>query len=107
MSMGNKKISVCAYTDGKTEAYEIREESNMLANFKAQLEKHNQKELAKYNRTKFTDKEFEKIYEEFSLTLDEIGSAMISGDATAKPKMENNRSICDYCTNRAVCRRRK
>ena len=51
--------------------------------------------------------EFEKIYEELSLTLDEIGSAMISGDATAKPKMENNRSICDYCTNRAVCRRRK
>ena len=30
MSMGNKKISVCAYTDGKTEAYEIREESKML-----------------------------------------------------------------------------
>ncbi len=30
MSMGNKKISVCAYTDGKTEAYEIREESKLL-----------------------------------------------------------------------------
>ena len=30
MSMGNKKISVCAYTDGKTETYEIREESKML-----------------------------------------------------------------------------
>lgn len=30
MSMGNKKISVCAYTDGKTEAYEIREESTLL-----------------------------------------------------------------------------
>ena len=28
--MGNKKISVCAYTDGKTEAYEIREESELL-----------------------------------------------------------------------------
>ncbi|MBQ7895431.1 MAG: hypothetical protein IJ364_02605 [Oscillospiraceae bacterium] len=28
--MGNKKISVCAYTDGKTEVYEIREESKML-----------------------------------------------------------------------------
>ena len=43
------------------EFVEIREESNMLANFKTQLEKHNQKELAKYNRTQFTDKEFEKI----------------------------------------------
>lgn len=28
--MGNKKISVCAYTDGKTEAYEIREDSKLL-----------------------------------------------------------------------------
>ncbi len=28
--MGNKKISVCAYTDGKTEAYEIREDSTLL-----------------------------------------------------------------------------
>ncbi|MBQ9076954.1 MAG: type I restriction endonuclease subunit R, partial [Muribaculaceae bacterium] len=43
------------------EVVEIREESNMLANFKSQLEKHNQKELAKYGRTQFTDKEFEKI----------------------------------------------
>jgi len=30
LSMGNKKISVCAYTDGKTEAYEIREGIKML-----------------------------------------------------------------------------
>ena len=30
MSMGNKKNSVCAYTDGKMEAYEIREESKLL-----------------------------------------------------------------------------
>lgn len=37
------------------EFVEIKEESNMIANFKSQLEKHNQKELAKYNRTQFTD----------------------------------------------------
>lgn len=43
------------------EYVEIKEESNLLSNFKSQLEKHNQKELAKYNRTHFTDKEFEKI----------------------------------------------
>lgn len=30
MSKGNKKISVCAYTDGKTECYEIREEKTLL-----------------------------------------------------------------------------
>ena len=30
MSKGNKKISVCAYTDGKTECYEIREENALL-----------------------------------------------------------------------------
>ncbi len=39
----------------------IKEESNLIENFKLQLEKHNQKELSKYNRTQFTDKEFEKI----------------------------------------------
>ena len=30
MSKGNKKISVCAYTDGKRECYEIREEKTLL-----------------------------------------------------------------------------
>ena len=39
----------------------IKEESNLIENFKLQLEKHNQKELSKYNRSQFTDKEFEKI----------------------------------------------
>lgn len=39
----------------------IKEEENLYANFKIQLEKHNRKELALHNRTHFTDKEFEKI----------------------------------------------
>jgi type I restriction enzyme R subunit len=39
----------------------IKEEDNLYANFKAQLEKHNQKELALHGRKHFTDKEFEKI----------------------------------------------
>ncbi len=39
----------------------IKEEDNLYANFKAQLEKHNQKELALHGRKYFTDKEFEKI----------------------------------------------
>lgn len=39
----------------------IKEEENLYANFKIQLEKHNKKELALHNREHFTDKEFEKI----------------------------------------------
>ena len=39
----------------------IREEDNLYANFKLQLEKHNRKELALHGRDSFTEKEFEKI----------------------------------------------
>lgn len=39
----------------------IEEESNLDANFKTQLEKHNRKELARHGRTAFTQGEFEKI----------------------------------------------
>ena len=39
----------------------IKEEDNLKANFKTQLEKHNQKALAQHNRTHFTNKEFERI----------------------------------------------
>jgi len=39
----------------------IKEEDNLYANFKAQLEKHNRKELALHGRDHFTKKEFEKI----------------------------------------------
>jgi type I site-specific deoxyribonuclease, hsdR family len=39
----------------------IKEEENLYANFKIQLEKHNKKELALHNREHFTDKEFGKI----------------------------------------------
>ena len=40
---------------------QIKEETNLLSNFKAQLEKHNAKALADIGRTSFTDKEFDKI----------------------------------------------
>ncbi|MBQ4389976.1 MAG: type I restriction endonuclease subunit R [Bacteroidales bacterium] len=40
---------------------QIKEETNLLGNFKAQLEKHNAKALADIGRTSFTDKEFDKI----------------------------------------------
>ncbi len=39
----------------------IEEEKNLSANFKKQLEKHNQKKLEEFGRTEFTDSEFEKI----------------------------------------------
>ena len=47
--------------DMSYEYVQIDEETNLRENFKRQLEKHNQKELSKFGRTKFTDKEFEKI----------------------------------------------
>ena len=39
----------------------IKEEENLYANFKLQLEKHNRKELALHGREHFTDAEFDKI----------------------------------------------
>ena len=39
----------------------IKEEENLYANFKLQLEKHNRNELALHGRESFTDKEFDKI----------------------------------------------
>lgn len=39
----------------------LKEEENLFANFKTQLEKHNKKQLALYGREQFTDKEFERI----------------------------------------------
>ena len=39
----------------------IKEEDNLYANFKIQLEKHNQKELVLHGKKHFTDREFEKI----------------------------------------------
>ena len=47
--------------DMSYEYVQIKEETNLYSNFKAQLEKHNAKALAEIGRTSFTDKEFEKI----------------------------------------------
>ena len=48
-------------TEMNYEFVSIKEEDNLLANFKVQLEKHNRKELAAHGREHFTDKEFDKI----------------------------------------------
>lgn len=47
--------------DNSYERVIIREEENLKANFKTQLEKHNQKELALHGRSNLTDSEFDKI----------------------------------------------
>ena len=39
----------------------IEGEKNLYANFKRQLEKHNQKKLEEFGRTEFTVSEFDKI----------------------------------------------
>lgn len=38
----------------------LKEEDNLYSNFKRQLEKHNQKQLAQIGRTSLTDGEFER-----------------------------------------------
>jgi len=47
--------------DNGYEYIQLKEEDNLYANFKSQLEKHNKKQLALHNREHFTDKEFERI----------------------------------------------
>jgi len=47
--------------DNSYEYVQLKEEENLYANFKKQLEKHNKKRLAEIGKSSFTDKEFEKI----------------------------------------------
>lgn len=47
--------------DNSYERVIIRDEENLKANFKTQLEKHNRKELALHGRSHLTDSEFDKI----------------------------------------------
>lgn len=43
------------------EYVQIVEETNLISNFKNQLERHNKKQLEEFGKTCFTDEEFEKI----------------------------------------------
>jgi type I restriction enzyme R subunit len=47
--------------DNGYEYIQIKEEDNLLDNFKSQLEKHNKKELSLHGRKHFTKKEFERV----------------------------------------------
>lgn len=52
---------IATLKDMSYEYVELKEETNLYANFKKQLEKHNAKDLAAVGKTGFTDKEFERI----------------------------------------------
>lgn len=52
---------IATLQDMSYEYVQIKEETNLLSNFKAQLEKHNAKALAEIGRTSFTEKEFDRI----------------------------------------------
>jgi len=52
---------IATLQDMSYEYVQLKEETNLYANFKKQLEKHNAKALNDAGRTEFTDKEFEKI----------------------------------------------
>lgn len=52
---------IATLRDMSYEYVELKEETNLYANFKKQLEKHNAKELAAVGKAEFTDKEFERI----------------------------------------------
>lgn len=51
---------------------------------------------------------FEELYKEMKETIEGIGKEMLSGNAKAIPlERKYKTSPCEYCANRAVCRRRK
>ena len=52
---------IATLQDMSYEYVQLNEETNLYANFKKQLEKHNAKALNDAGKTEFTDKEFEKI----------------------------------------------
>lgn len=52
---------IATLQDMSYEYVQLKEETNLYANFKKQLEKHNAKALNDAGKTEFTDKEFEKI----------------------------------------------
>ena len=49
---------------------------------------------------------FEEYYSELEGIIERIGSEMLEGSAQAVPLVKGDRSPCDYCEHRAVCRRR-
>lgn len=54
-----------------------------------------------------TSEQFDDLKGELESILREIGKQMLDGNALAKPETEGEHGQCSYCTNRAICRRRR
>lgn len=50
---------------------------------------------------------FEDIYTQIAQTIDEIGTQLLSGDASAIPVKLGQKSPCKYCEHAPICRSRK
>lgn len=50
---------------------------------------------------------FDELYASMEKMIEDIGAEIFSGDASAIPDKKAKHSPCDYCDNRAVCRRRQ
>ncbi|MBQ8164105.1 MAG: PD-(D/E)XK nuclease family protein [Clostridia bacterium] len=53
-----------------------------------------------------SNEKFEEYYSELESIIGKIGSQMLEGQAQAVPLVRGDKSPCDYCEHRAVCRRR-
>ena len=64
-------------------------------------------EYSKNKRSYLPFEGFDDLYKQMESVLDGIGRELLSGDAAAAPlERRSAPSPCDYCANRAVCRRR-
>ena len=54
-----------------------------------------------------TSEQFDDLKGELESILREIGKQMLDGNALARPETEGEHGQCSYCTNRAICRRRR
>ncbi len=93
-------------TDMAYEYVEINEETNLISNFKRQLEKHNAKELASHGRTELTDNEFNKVmlYLEGGTTF-EIAKKLNSAPSTVRAQKRRGISLIkEICFRSRRCR---
>ena len=63
----------------------------------------------RYNKQYFLDEAgFDALYTRLEEILHKIGTELLSGNAQARPlKLKGHKSPCEYCTHKALCRRRR
>ena len=54
-----------------------------------------------------TPEAFDSIYEQIEATINEIGTQLLSGDASAIPVKLGQKSPCTYCEHMPICRSRR